>query len=293
MDAQLAKYKEMGEAIILHGQDFLFALLILVVGLIVIKNLIKPLRILLEKLGLRPQVVSTVSNIIYIILLFMVIAATLQQVGMNILVIRRILFGIGLAIVGIISIFRPLLPTLPFKVGNTVKIGNLLGKIEATTILNTRMRTFDGKTVFIPNSKILNDYVINYHFTDTRRIKVDITIRYPQEIPKAKQILEAVMVEDPRALNKPGRPVVYVLNLVDGCIKLGGRCWVNNINFWMTRCELLEKAILRFEKEGITIAFPQQDVHLYHDTSSSTVPEDDNWPAEERVDKYDENSETG
>jgi len=293
MDAQLAKYKEMGEAIILHGQDFLFALLILVVGLIVIKNLIKPLRVMLEKFGLRSQVVSTVSNIIYIILLFMVIAATLQQVGMNILVIRRILFGIGLAIVGIISIFRPLLPTLPFKVGNTVKIGNLLGKIEATTILNTQMRTFDGKTVFIPNSKILNDYVINYHFTDTRRIKVDIMIRYPKEIPKAKQILEAVMVEDPRALNKPGRPVVYVLNLVDGCIKLGGRCWVNNINFWMTRCELLEKAILRFEKEGITIAFPQQDVHLYHDTSSSTVQEDDNWPAEERLDKYDENSETG
>lgn len=291
MDAQLAKYKEMGEAILLHGQDFLFALLILVIGLIVIKNLTKPLRVMLEKFGLRKQMVSTVSNIIYIILLFIVISATLQQVGMNILVIRRLLIGIGLAAIGVISIFRPLLPTLPFKVGNTVKIGNLLGKIEATTILNTRMRTFDGKTVFIPNSKILNDYVINYHFTDTRRIKVDITIRYPQDIPRAKQILEAIIIEDPRALNKPARPVVYVLGLVDGCIKLGGRCWVNNENFWQTKCELLEKAILRFEKEGITIAFPQQDVHLYHDTSSPTVPEDDNWPAAERSDQHDENKD--
>ena len=291
MDAQLAEFKELGEAILLHGQDFLFALLILVIGLIVIKNLIKPLRIMLEKLGLRPQVVSTISNIIYIILLFMVVAATLKQVGINILVIRRLLFGIGLAIIGIISIFRPLLPTLPFKVGNTVKIGNLLGKIEATTILNTQMRTFDGKTVFIPNSKIFNDYVINYHFTDTRRIKVDITIRYIHDIPRAKQILEAVIIEDPRALNKPARPVVYVLDLVDGCIKLGGRCWVNNINFWQTKCELLEKAILRFEKEGITIAFPQRYVHLYQDTSSPTVPEDDNWPVAERSDQHDENKD--
>ena len=291
MEEQMAEFKELGEAILLHGQDFLYALLILVIGLIVIKNLIKPLRVMLEKFGLRPQVVSTISNIIYIILLFVVVAATLKQVGINILVIRRLLFGIGLAIIGIISIFRPLLPTLPFKVGNTVKIGNLLGKIEATTILNTQMRTFDGKTVFIPNSKIFNDYVINYHFTDTRRIKVDITIRYIHDIPRAKQILEAVIIEDPRALNKPARPVVYVLDLVDGCIKLGGRCWVNNINFWQTKCELLEKAILRFEKEGITIAFPQRYVHLYQDTSSPTVSEDDNWPVGERSDKHDENKD--
>jgi len=291
MEEQMAEFKELGEAILLHGQDFLYALLILVIGLIVIKNLIKPLRVMLEKFGLRPQVVSTISNIIYIILLFVVVAATLKQVGINILVIRRLLFGIGLAIIGIISIFRPLLPTLPFKVGNTVKIGNLLGKIEATTILNTQMRTFDGKTVFIPNSKIFNDYVINYHFTDTRRIKVDITIRYIHDIPRAKQILEAVIIEDPRALNKPARPVVYVLDLVDGCIKLGGRCWVNNINFWQTKCELLEKAILRFEKEGITIAFPQRYVHLYQDTSSPTVSEDDNWPVGERSDQHDENKD--
>jgi len=153
------------------------------------------------------------------------------------------------------------------------------------------MRTFDGKTVFIPNSKIFNDYVINYHFTDTRRIKVDITIRYIHDIPRAKQILEAVIIEDPRALNKPARPVVYVLDLVDGCIKLGGRCWVNNINFWQTKCELLEKAILRFEKEGITIAFPQRYVHLYQDTSSPTVSEDDNWPVGERSDQHDENKD--
>jgi len=262
MEGQFAEYKKLGEAIALHCQNFVEALVILVVGLIVLKMLTRLLRRILERFGLKPQMVSTVKSIFYIILLFIVVAAALQQAGMATIVIRRILIVTGLIAVGLIAIFRPLLPTLPFKVGNTVKVGNLLGKIEATTILNTRMKTFDGKTVFIPNSKILNDYVINYHFTGTRRVKVDVGIRYDQDILKAKQVLEAVMIEDPRVKVKP-RPVVYVLKMADSCVQLGGRCWVDNVKYWTSKCELIEKTKLRFDKEGIIIAFPQLDVHHY------------------------------
>jgi small conductance mechanosensitive channel len=262
MEGQFAEYKKLGEAIALHGQNFVEALVILVVGLIVLKMLTRLLRRILERFGLKPQMVSTVNSIFYIILLFIVVAAALQQAGMATIVIRRILIVTGLIAVGLIAIFRPLLPTLPFKVGNTVKVGDLLGKIEATTIINTRMKTFDGKTVFIPNSKILNDYVINYHFTGTRRVKVDVGIRYDQDILKAKQALEAVMIEDPRVKVKP-RPVVYVLKMADSCVQLGGRCWVDNVKYWTSKCELIEKTKLRFDKEGIIIAFPQLDVHHY------------------------------
>jgi small conductance mechanosensitive channel len=264
MEGTLDKYKEMGDLIASQGQTFVIALVILVVGLIVIKQVYKLLRRLLERFALKPQMVSTVTNIICIILLVLIVATALEHLGMNTLVIRRVIFLVSLAVIGIIAIFRPLIPTLPFKVGNTVKVGNLLGKIEATTILNTRMRTFDGRTAFIPNSKILNDYVINYHFTGTRRIKVDVGIRYDQDILKAKQILETIMIEDPRVQLKPARPTVYVLDIADHCIKLGGRCWVNNLKYWTTRCELIEKTKLRFDQEGIIIAFPQLDVHHYH-----------------------------
>ena len=258
------KYKEMGELIASQGQTFVIALIILVVGLIVIKQAHKLLRFLLERFALKPQTVSTVNNIICIILLVLIVAIALQQLGMNTLVIRRVIFLVSLAVIGIIAIFRPLIPTLPFKVGNTVKVGDLMGKIEATTLLNTRMRTFDGRTVFIPNSKIVNDFVINYHFTKTRRVKVDAGIRYDQDILKAKQVLETIMIEDPRVLLKPARPTVYVLSMTDNRIKLGGRCWVNNSKYWTTRCELIEKTKLRFDQEGIIIAFPQLDVHHYH-----------------------------
>ncbi len=265
------KYKAMGELIASQGQHFVIALFILVVGLIVIKQGSKLLKRLLERLALKPQTVSTVSSIISILLLVIVLATALEQLGMNSLVIRRVLFLVSLAVIGIIAIFRPLIPTLPFKVGNTVKVGDLLGKIEATTILNTRMRTFDGRTVFIPNSKILNDFVINYHYTETRRIKVDVGIGYDQDILKAKQVLETIMIEDPRVKVTP-RPTVYVLNLANGCVQLGGRCWVDNVKYWTTRCELIEKTKLRFNHEGITIAFPQLDVHHYHGDASPEFP---------------------
>jgi small conductance mechanosensitive channel len=262
MEGTFDKYREMGDLIASQGQTFVIALVILVLGLIVIKQISKLLRRLLERFAIKPQTVSTVNNIICIILLVIVVATALEHLGMNTLVIRRVIFLVSLAVIGIIAIFRPLIPTLPFKVGNTVKVGDLLGKIEATTLLNTRMRTFDGRTVFIPNSKIINDFVINYHFTETRRVKVDVGIGYDQDILKAKQILETIMIEDPRVKVTP-RPTVYVLNLANNCVQLGGRCWVDNLKYWTTRCELIEKTKLRFNHEGITIAFPQLDVHHY------------------------------
>jgi hypothetical protein len=154
-----------------------------------------------------------------------------------------------------------LIPSMPFKAGNTVKAGDLLGKVEAITFLNTRMRTFDGKTFFVPNRQVPNDIVINYHFTQTRRVKVDVSIRYDQDLLKAKRVLEMVMTEDARVKTKPG-PMVYVLNLVAGLVELGGRCWVDNNDYWVARCELLEKTKLRFDQEGIRFAFPQLDLHL-------------------------------
>jgi len=271
MPILLKKMREMGDLIASQGQTFVIALVILVVGLIVIKQVSKLLRLMFERLNLKPQTISTVSTIVSIILLVIVVATALEHLGMNTLVIRRVIFLVSLAVIGIIAIFRPLLPTLPFKVGNTVKVGDLLGKIEATTLLNTRMKTFDGRTVFIPNSKIVNDYVINYHFTGTRRVKVDVGIGYDQDILKAKQILETIMIEDPRVKVTP-RPTVYVLNMSNSCVQLGGRCWVDNVKYWTSRCELIEKTKLRFDHEGITIAFPQLDVHHYHGDASPKFP---------------------
>jgi small conductance mechanosensitive channel len=156
------------------------------------------------------------------------------------------------------------MPGLPFKVGHTINVGGLFGKVEATNLVNTRVRTFDGKTFFVPNTKVLNDIVQNYHYTPDRRIKLDLAVRYEEDLMRVKQIFEAIMIEDPRVLVKP-RPVVWVMNLTNGCVQLGGRCWVSNTKFWPTRCELLENIKLRFDHEGIQLVPPQVGVQYYGD----------------------------
>jgi small conductance mechanosensitive channel len=266
MDQQLADFKRAGDFVIEYGLDILVALLILVVGLLLAKLLKRLIRTGLGKLNANDQLISTVSNTIYVLILLVVLGTAMQEAGIPALIVRRILLTVTLVVVGLIVIFRRYIPTLPYKVGNTIKTGDLLGKVEATSLINTKIRTFDGKTIYVPNSKILNDYFLNYHVTPNRRIKVDVAIRYDQDLLKAKQILEILMISDPRILNNP-RPAVWVLNLEDSHVKLGARAWVKNLKYWKTRCELIEKVKLRFDYEGIQFAFPQRDVHLYHESA--------------------------
>ena len=269
----IERAERMREVLTTHGIDLAQALLIIVVGLIAIQWTMKKLKIYLERVMSNRAKAATIMYIIYILLLVVVVTSALVELGFDTRIVLRMLVIISLAAIAIIILFRPYIPTLPFKVGNTVKVGSLLGKIEATTMIHTRMRTFDGKTVFIPNSKILNDFVINYHFTPTRRIKIDIPIRHFKDMLPVKQILESVMVEDPRVLLKPARPVVYVLNVEEGCIKMGARCWVKNPKFWVARCDLLEKMLLRLSHEGVRLAYRRKVVQIVNEETGETSVE--------------------
>jgi small conductance mechanosensitive channel len=266
VENQLAEFRQIGDYMVQHGQYVVRAMLILVLGLIVSGLLRRLLQRALGKIIPQPETLASVLNVIYVLLVFIVVAISLQYMGLRGIVIYRSLAVITLGAVGIIVITRKYIPTLPFKVGNTVEAGGLLGKVEATTFLNTRLRTFEGKTIYVPNRVILNDIVVNYHYTPTRRIYLDVGVRYDQDLLKAKRVLEELMIGDARVLATP-RPVVYVTKLAAGCVELSGRCWVENLQYWPTRCDLIEKAKLCFDQEGIIIAYPQLDVHHYKGAS--------------------------
>jgi len=221
----------------------------------------KPLRKGLARIIKTPMAAANTANVIHL-LLSGVVSAAVIEVGIDVMPVFRLFMVILLSVIGLMIFLRPYIPTLPFKVGQTVKAAGLLGKVEATTFLNTRISTFDGKVFFVPNRTILNDIVINYHYTPTRRMKIDIPIRYDQDLMKAKQVLEALMIEDPRVKKTP-RPVVWVLDMSNGFIRLGGRCWADNLKYWATRVDLLEKAKLRFDNEGIVISYPHMGVHHF------------------------------
>ena len=262
----MPRLQKLGDTMTHHGTQMALALAILIIGLLFARLIDRSLRKGLRKLWPTATYTTTLCNVVYIVVVALVISAAAVEFGAKPINILRLLTIISLVSVGLIIFFRPFMPTMPFKVKDTVKAGNLLGKVEAMTFLNTRMRTFDGKTFFVPNRQILNDIVINYQYSGTRRIKVDVGIRYDQDLLKAKRVLEAIMTEDPRVKTKPG-PMVYVLNLAISSVDLGGRCWVDNKDYWVTRCDLLEKTKLRFDSEGIQFAFPQLDLHINQDGS--------------------------
>jgi len=263
MEDQVTKLEVIRDLMLNSGRELILALIILIIGIMLVKWVTNCLRKFLSKYISNPTIVSIVSNSVGVLLLMVVILTASVQAGMSPKPVMRLLTIICLTAIGIIALFRPLLPTLPFKVGQTVKFGNLLGVVEATTVLNTRLRTFDGKTFYVPNRQILDDIVINYHHTVSRRIKINVGIRYDQDLIKAKQILEEIMIGDPRVLPKPS-PVVWVLDLTSNCIELGARCWAPNQKFWLAKCDLTEKIKFRFDSEGIVIAYPQMDVHHYN-----------------------------
>ncbi len=253
--------RRMGDMVILHGREALFALLFLVVGLLVAKIVVKYLKRVLDRFMANKAMVATIGNTVFVLLSVIVFVVALEQAGMQGIVIRRILVGIALVISAVMLLIRPLIPSLPFKVGNLVEAGGLLGKVEAITLITTRLKSFEGKTYFIPNRMIVNDIVVNYHVTPSRQVRLPVTIRYSDDLLKAKKILKEIMTAEPKVKEKPA-PVVYVVNLGDNGVELSARGWVENTKFWTVRCALLEKVKLRFDEEGIVIPFPQRDVHL-------------------------------
>jgi len=261
MEEELAKYKMLRDIIMADGLVILQALIMIVVGLILAKIVAKYFKILFLRFGLKDNVAATASNSIYVLIIVILLAIGAQWVGLEAVIIRRILIGVSLAAVGLIIIFRPLIPTLPFKVGNTVKAAGILGKVEATTLINTRLKTFDGKTVFVPNSKILNDTVENYHFTPNRQIRIEVFIPYEADLLKAKKAFFELITAEPRVLKTPA-PRVRVLNLTEMGVKVGTRAWVNNLDYWVTRCDLIEKVKFRLDHDGIPFAYPQRVVHM-------------------------------
>lgn len=265
---RVEKLKKFSEGLLANGEHLIIGLIFLLLGLFLTKLVMKYLRANLSKWIKTPATVAVIVNSVGVLLFNIVIAVTLIEIGAHPPNIIALLTFVTVGAIAIVAIFRPLLPTLPFKVGNVVKAAGLLGKIEATTILNTRMRTFDGKTFFVPNRTILNDIVINYHFTKTRRVKIDVSIGYDQDLVRAKQVLEMIMVGDARVLNKPS-PQIYIMNLTPSGIDIGARCWVNNLKYWPTRCDLNEKVVYKFAQEKIAFAHTQMDIFHHESLHSS------------------------
>jgi len=259
------------EYIATYGLNVLAAALIFFIGKWLARILTNLLEKMMQKTNLDATLVSFVKHISYIGLLVFVVIAALGKLGVQttsfIAVIGAAGLAVGLALQGSLANFAAgvlLIIFKPFKVGDFIEGGGSLGTVKEVQIFNTIISTPDNRKVIIPNAKVTGDNITNFSAIDNRRVDLVFGISYSDDIKKAKEDLMGMIKGDERVLPEP-EPVVAVSELGDSSVNLVCRPWVKPENYWGVYFETLEKGKMELEAAGMTIPFPQTDVHLFKD----------------------------
>jgi small conductance mechanosensitive channel len=252
-----------------YGLKVVAALVILVIGRWIAKLIEKIVHKMMEKRQVDPTIISFASNLTYFALLAFVVLAALGQIGIQttsfIAVLGAAGLAIGLALQGSLSNFAAgflLIVFRPFKLGDLIEGAGVLGVVEKIQIFTTQLKTPDNKTIIIPNAKLTDDNIVNWSAKGTRRVDLVMGIGYGDDIDKAKQAIFSVLDEESRILKDPA-PTVAVSELADSSVNFVVRPWVNSGDYWDVYFNLTENLKKRFDAEGISIPFPQRDIHVF------------------------------
>ncbi len=247
------------------------ALAILILGTIVIKFLVNMLKKLLDKSGTDATIVGFLEKVASISLKVILWIMVLGNIGVKttsfIAIVGSAGLAVGLALQGSLSNIGAgvlLIILRPFKVGDYITGGGQSGTINEIGIFNTLMTTPDNKRIIVPNSKISADSITNYSAMDTRRVDFVFGIGYDDDLRAAKQVLQDLISQDSRVLADPA-PMVAVSELGDSSVNFTIRAWVKSSDYWSLHFDIIEKVKLTFDEKGISIPFPQRDIHMYQE----------------------------
>jgi len=251
-----------------YSLKVIIAIVIFIIGRFVAKKITNVLTKLMERAKWDVTLVKFSGDIIYFLLLFVVVIIAIQTVGIDttsfVAILGAATLAIGFALRDNLSNFASgalLLILRPFEVGHFVEAGGTAGIVEEIGIFSTKLRTGDNKIIYVPNSSIFSGNIINYSAKDTRRIDLTIGVSYEDNLKKVKEELWKILEEDERVLKNPA-PTVAVAELADSSVNLVVRPWVKSSDYWSVYFDLLEKIKVRFDEAGISIPYPQLDVHL-------------------------------
>ena len=271
MQAWIAKGYELLAA---FGVKILAALAVFIIGRWVVKYLGNLTRKVMEKRNLDPTLTKFVANLTYMTLLIFVVLAALGMLGIQttsfIAVLGAAGLAVGLALQGSLSNFAAgilMIIFRPFKVGDFIEGAGVAGTVEEIKIFTTQLATPDNKTIIIPNAKLTADNIINYSAKGTRRADMAFGIGYGGDIDKTRDIILEILSKDERVLKDPPLQVA-VSELADSSVNFVARAWVNAGDYWGVVFDATEAVKKRFDAEGISIPFPQRDVHLYEHTAA-------------------------
>lgn len=257
------------EILIAWGLKLVAAALILLIGNWLAKKLAAFFVKVMDRHDVDITLTKFLRNIVYYALLTAVVIAAAGQLGINttsfLTVVGAAGLAIGLALKDSLANFSAgvmLIFFRPFKVGDVVTVAGETGAVEEITIFNTVMNTADNQRKIIPNSIVSSGTITNITANSTRRIDMVFGIGYDDNIKGAEQILLELVQKEPKVLSDP--PVtVAVSELADSSVNFVVRPWVNTEDYWDVKFSLTEKIKLAFDEAGISIPYPQQDVHMY------------------------------
>ena len=254
--------------IIPWGIKLVLAATIFIVGRIVVSTVIGFLRKLLNSRGMDEILVGFVTTILRWVMLLFVIIAALSQLGIDTTSMVALLgaagLAIGLSLQSSLSNFAAgvmLIIFRPFTKGDFVEAGGATGIIEKISIFTTTMTTPDNKEVIVPNGAIIGNHITNYSARSTRRVDMVFGISYDDDLRKAKQLLAEIVAADERILADPA-PVIVVGALSDSSVNFLVRPWAKTGDYWAVLWDTTERVKLRFDEAGISIPYPQMDVHM-------------------------------
>jgi len=255
------------------GINLITAIAIFYIGRIVVGLLTRSLRKVMQAQEIDKTLESFVCNLARMVLLTFVIIASVSALGIQttsfIAVVGAAGLAIGLALQGSLSNFASgvlIVLFRPYKVGDWVEAAGVAGTIVEVQILTTVFKTGDNKSIIVPNGQVMNSIIINYSANDQRRVDMVVGVSYDDDLDKVRATLEDLIAADDRILDDPACTIA-VAELADSSVNFIVRPWVKSGDYSGVKFDLTEAIKKRFDKEGITFPFPQQDVHLYSATA--------------------------
>jgi len=251
-----------------YGPKVILALVTLIVGLWIINKFTRTL-----STNLTSKVDATlgqfVASILSVILKMVLLISVASMVGIEttsfIAVLGAAGLAVGLALQGSLANFAGgvvILLFKPFKVGDLIEAQGYIGSVSSIQIFNTILKTGDNRVVIVPNGALSSGSMVNINQETTRRVDLTFGIGYNDDIDEAKRVLETIAHNDDRVLSDPA-PTIVVAELADSSVNFTVRLWVSTADYWGVYFAMQERVKKEFDQKGISIPFPQQDVHMH------------------------------
>ena len=258
-----------------YGGKVLLALLALIVGLWFIRRIVNFTNQYSTKTVPDKTLATFLSNLVSILLKVLLVLSIASILGIEttsfVAVIGAASLAVGLALQGRLSNFAGVVMILifrPFKIGDYIGSQGLEGEVIDIGIFVTKLETFDKRILILPNGPLANGNLTNYTASEIRAVEISIGISYSDNIAAGKEAMEAVLKEDPRILQDEAN-VVAVVDLGSSSVDFLVRAFVKTDDYWAFFFDARPALKTAVENAGLTIPFPQRDVHIYQEESAS------------------------